>query len=153
MRRTSVLACFIFAIGCGSGQDQEAPETGMQETAAPAATSLADFAGTWAMRAMTQAGDSVLIEYEMTATAGTEGWTVTFPERDPLPAHIMEAVGDSVVLHVGPYPSALRDDVSVTTMTVTRIVNGRMVGYFTATYDTEGPDTVLNGLQEGERIR
>jgi hypothetical protein len=58
-----------------------------------------------------------------------------------------------VVLHLGPYPSALRDDVNVSTMTVTHIVDGRMVGYFTATYDTEGPENVLKGLQAGERIR
>jgi hypothetical protein len=125
----------------------------MQEAAAPAATSLADFAGTWSVRAMTEAGDSVLIEYELTATDHAAGWTVTFPERDPIPAHVAEALGDSVVLHLGPYPSALRDDVNVSTMTVTRIVDGRMVGYFTATYNAEGSDNVLNGIQQGERSR
>ena len=153
MRRLAVLGFLIAAAGCGSGQDQEAPETEMQEAAAPAGNPLADFAGTWAMQAMTESGDSVLIEYEMTAMAGTEGWTVTFPDRDPIPAHIMDAQGDSVVIHLGPYPSALRDDVSVTTLTVSRIVDGRMVGYFTATYDTEGEDSVLKGRQQGERVR
>jgi len=28
-----------------------------------------------------------------------------------------------------------------------------MVGYFTATYDTEGEDSVLKGRQQGERVR
>ena len=102
---------------------------------------------------MTETGDSVLVTYEMTAMAGTEGWTVTFPDRDPIPAHIMEAAGDSVVIHMGPYPSALRDDVMVSTVTVSKIVDGRMMGYFTATYDTDGEDSVLHGLQDGERIR
>jgi hypothetical protein len=120
---------------------------------APTPTSLADFAGTWSMRALTEAGDSVLVEYEMVATDGTEGWTITFPDREPIPARIAEAVGDSVVIEVGPYASALRDDVQVSTVTVSRLENGRMVGYFTATYDTEGEDQILNGLQEGERIR
>jgi hypothetical protein len=87
----------------------------------------------------------------MVATDGTDGWTVTFPDREPIPAHIVEAAGDSVVIHLGPYASALRDDVMVTTMTVARIVDGRMVGYFTANYDMEGPDNVLQGIQEGER--
>ncbi len=151
MRRTAVLSCLALAVGCGPGQDQATPEAPMPD--APAPTSLADFAGTWSMQAMTEAGDSVLITYEMTATASTEGWTVTFPGRDPIPAHIMEAVGDSVVIHLGPYPSALRDDVSVSTVTISRIVDGRMVGHFTATYDMEGPDNVLNGMQQGERIR
>ncbi len=153
MRRIAVLGCLFVAVGCGPGQDQATPEAEMPAAVAPAATSLADFAGTWSMRALTEAGDSVLIEYEMTATSGTEGWTVTFPDRDPIPAHVMEAVGDSVVLHLGPYPSALRDDVSVTTVTVTRIVDGRMMGYFTATYDAEGENSVLRGLQDGDRIR
>jgi hypothetical protein len=153
MRRIAVLGCLIAAAGCGYGQDQEAPATEMSEAEAPAASPLADFAGTWNMRALTEAGDSVLVEYEMVATDGTEGWTVTFPDREPIPAHIHEAAGDSVVIHLGPYPSALRDAVDVSTVTVSRIVNSRMVGYFTATYDTEGEDQILNGLQEGERIR
>jgi hypothetical protein len=125
----------------------------MSEPEAPAANPLADFAGTWAMRALTEAGDSVLIAYEMVATSSRDGWTVTFPGRDPIPAEIAEAAGDSVVIHLGPYPSALREDVQVSTVTVSRIEGGRMVGYFTATYDMEGPENVLNGIQQGERIR
>jgi hypothetical protein len=35
---------------------------------------------------------------------------------------------------------------------VSRIVDGRMVGYFTATYESEGEDSILKGRQEGERI-
>ena len=153
MRRIAALGCLIVAVGCAPTENQETPEAGMPEAAAPPATSLADFAGTWSMRALNVAGDSVLIAYEMTATAGTEGWTVTFPDREPIPAHIMEAAGDSVVIHLGPYPSALRDEVMVSTVTVSRIVDGRMMGYFTATYDTDGEDSVLQGLQDGERIR
>ena len=152
MRRILVLVCLISVVGCGSGQDQEAPEAEMQEAAMPAANPLADFAGTWAMRAMTEEGDSTLIEYEMTATSDTEGWTVTFPDRDPSPAQITEAQGDSVVIYLGPYPSALREDVSVSTVTVSRVVDGRMMGYFTATYETDGEDSVLKGRQEGERV-
>jgi hypothetical protein len=117
-----------------------------------AAVSLADFAGTWAVRATDELGENVLVEYEMTATDGTEGWTLTFPDREPIPAQIVEAAGDSVVIHVGPYASALRENVNVTTVSVARIVEGRMMGYFVATYDTEGPDNVLRGIQEGERI-
>ena len=153
MRRTAVLAALVLTIGCGSGQDQETADTSMQETMAPAATDLSAFAGTWAMQAMNEAGDSVLTTYELTAAANMEGWTVTFPDRDPIPAHIVEAVGDSVVLHVGPYPSALRDDVSVTTMTVSHLMDGKMMGYFTATYDMEGPGNILRGRHSGERIR
>jgi hypothetical protein len=152
MSRTAVLGCLILAVGCAPGQDQEAPEADMPETAAPAATDLSAFAGTWSMQALTEAGDSVLVAYEMVATDGTEGWTITFPDRDPIPAHIVEALGDSVIIHVGPYPSALRDDVMVSTVTVSRIVDGRMTGYFTATYDTEGADQILKGLQQGERM-
>jgi hypothetical protein len=105
------------------------------------------------MRALTEAGDSVLVEYEMTATSTTEGWTITFPDRDPLPAEIVHSAGDSVVIHVGPYASALRDNVQVSTVTVSRILDGNMMGYFTATYQMEGGEDILNGLQQGERIR
>ena len=152
MRRTAVLGILLLAVGCGSGQDQETPEASMPEatmSAAPAPTDLAAFAGTWSMKAMDEAGETELVAYEMTAMEGTDGWTVTFPDQDPISAHIVEAVGDSVVIHMGPYPSAIRDDVMVSTMTVSRIVEGKMMGYFTATYDMEGPDDVLNGIQEG----
>ncbi|NNM07095.1 MAG: hypothetical protein HKO65_18530 [Gemmatimonadetes bacterium] len=105
------------------------------------------------MRAMTEAGDSVLVAYEMTATDGTDGWSITFPDREPIMAHTVEAAGDSVVVHLGPYPSALRDDVMVSTVTVFRMVDGSLAGYFTATYAAEGGDEILNGLQMGERIQ
>ena len=81
MRRTALLGCMILAVGCGPAQDQEVPAAEMSEAPAaemsaadaPAATPLADFAGTWSMRALTEAGDSVLVEYEMEATSTTEG--------------------------------------------------------------------------------
>ncbi len=153
MRRTAVLGFLVLAVGCGSGEDQPAPAAEMSEPEAPAATNLADFAGTWAMQAMTEAGDSVLVEYEMFATDGTDGWSITFPDREPIPANSVEAAGDSVIVHLGPFSSALRDNVMVSTVTVFRIVDGNLTGYFTATYDTEGEDQILNGLQAGQRIR
>lgn len=106
----------------------------------------------WSMQALTEAGDSELVEYEMVATSSMEGWTITFPDRDPVPGHIVEASGDSVVIHVGPYASALRENVQVSTLTVTRIVDGKMMGYFTPTYQMEGGEEILKGLQQGERM-
>ena len=153
MRRTALLGCMILAVGCGPGQDQEAPAAEMPEAEAPAANILDAFAGTWSMQALTEAGDSVLVDYEMVATSSTDGWTITFPDREPIPAHIMEAAGDSVVIHVGPYASALRDNVQVSTVTVSRVMGDQMMGYFTATYQTEGGEEILNGLQQGDRIR
>jgi hypothetical protein len=142
----------ILAVGCGPGQDQEAPAEEVSEAEAPTPNVLDAFAGTWSMQALTESGDSVLIAYEMVATSSTEGWTITFPDRDPLPAHIVEAAGDSVVIHVGPYASALREDVQVSTVTVSRIVDGAMMGHFTATYQMEGGEETLTGLQQGERV-
>ncbi|MFC1661353.1 hypothetical protein ACFL3S_07890 [Gemmatimonadota bacterium] len=151
MRPIAFVGVLLLAAGCSPADEQDAPQTEPQEAEAPAAMSLADFAGTWSMRATDAAGENVLIEYEMEATDGMDGWSVTFPDREPIPAQILEAAGDSVVIHLGPYASALREDVNVTTVTVARIVDGQMVGYFTATYDTEGPDNILHGIQLGER--
>ena len=153
MRRTALLGCMILAVGCGPEQDQEAPAAELSGAEAPATSVLDDFAGTWSMRALTEAGDSMLVGYDMVATASTEGWTITFPDRDPIPAHIVEAAGDSVVIQVGPYPSALRENVQVTTVSVSRIVDGRVMGYFTATYQTEEGQDLLKGLPQGERIQ
>ncbi|NNM06046.1 MAG: hypothetical protein HKO65_13230, partial [Gemmatimonadetes bacterium] len=53
MRRIAVLGALVLAVGCGYGEDQAAPASEMSEAEAPMASALADFAGTWSMRAMT----------------------------------------------------------------------------------------------------
>jgi hypothetical protein len=145
MRRFISLSCALVAAACG-GRERAA------ERAASAATiALADVAGTWTMHAMTPAGDSTLVTSQMVATAGMEGWTFTLPGREPMPMRLLAVDGDSIVTEMGPYSSALRPGVTVTTRTVLRLQNGELVGTFDAHYVTTGADSVLTGRMHGAR--
>jgi len=150
MHRLTVVACLAAFVACAPGDRQEAAET--QETAAPAAMTLADFAGNWSVKATNEAGDSTLLEYQLTATADPAGWTITFPGREPMPIQVM-LDGDSLMLNLGTYPSALRGGVDVTTTSVARMVDGKMTGAFAAHYATTDADSVLHGRMEGTRMQ
>jgi len=148
-RRLGVLVGLAAIAACGGSGESPPP---MDEAAPVAPTiSLADLAGTWAGVAMNEAGDSTLVEFELMATDAMDGWTMTFANRpDPAPGHVTLVDGDSVMVVYGPYSSALREGVMVTTETVIRLVNGMMEGTFVATYDMEG-DNVTHGRIEGTR--
>lgn len=156
MFRTTLLCCLVLAVGCApadSGEDQAATGEDQMDTemAAPG-ISLSDVAGTWTMEAMAADRDTVLVTYQMTATATEDGWTVTFPGRDPIPLRVVAVDGDSIVTEMGPYESALRDGVTVTSVRSVMRLEGDMInGPFTARYDTEGPDSVLQGRGRGTR--
>jgi hypothetical protein len=147
MRRFAVLGCVALALGCSKGDEAPAADT-MAVAPAPM-LNLADVAGTWDMKTMREGSDSVLIAYTMIATGTTEGWTLNFPDRPPVPARVM-ASGDSVIMDAGPYESALRKGVQVTVHTVSRLQGGRLVGNGVAHYST-GTDTVVNLRFEGTR--
>ncbi len=149
MRRLTLICCAVLLVGCAPADEQPAED---MPAAAAATLSLADLAGTWNVAAMTEAGDSTLVEYQMVATGTTEGWTVTFPNRDPIPARVVAVGGDSAIVEIGPYESALRAGVMVTTRSVARLVDGRMVGTFVARYQTTSADSVLHGRHEGTRV-
>ncbi|MDX1675722.1 MAG: hypothetical protein R3314_13085 [Longimicrobiales bacterium] len=148
----SVVAFLFLAGGCAEqepAQEMDADEP-MAEAPAetPAQPSLDAFVGTWNAMAYMESGDTV--PSTIIATADPDGWMVEFPERDPLPMRLLEVSGDSVVSEIGPYESLLRDDVMVTVRSVTRIVDGRMVGTMEAHY--AGADsTVVEGRIEATR--
>ena len=118
-----------------------------------ATISLADVAGVWSMQALPEVGDSVIVTYEMVATDNTEGWTFTFPDREPIPVQVVAVEGDSIIVDTGPYESALREGVMVSTRSVVRLQNGNLTGTFVARYETTEPDSVLRGRQRGTRTQ
>lgn len=131
MNRAGMLVVGLaFLVGCAGSEAGEAAEEAMP----PAGISLADMAGTWSGQAMNAAGDSTLATYEMVATATEEGWQMIFAGMDPIPMRILMVDGDSVVSETGPYSSALREGLEVTTRTVSRLQDGMMMGSFTASY-------------------
>lgn len=119
--------------------------------AAPAPIALADIAGKWAARVMPESGDSTLLSLEMVATGDTSGWMFNFSKRKPVPLRIIAVDGDSIVTEAGPFESMLRKGVQVTSRTVNRLQDGKLVGATTARYATSGPDSVAQLRFEGTR--
>jgi hypothetical protein len=117
--------------------------------AAPA-INLADVAGTWNMKTMAEDSDSALVTYTMTLTGTTDGWTINFPGRDPMPMTATVS-GDSVITTVAPYESMLRKGVQVSTTSVVRLVDGKLVGTTVARYATAGADSVVRLRMEGTK--
>ena len=146
MRRVILLSCTLIAAACGTRE-----KAAEEQPAATPTIALADVAGTWTMHAMNAAGDSTLVTAQMVATATMDGWTYAFAGRDPVPMRVLAVDGDSIVTEMGPYSSALREGVNVTTRSVLRLQNGELVGSFDAHYATSAPDSLLIGRMHGVR--
>jgi len=151
MRSLTVLVAAL-AVACAPAEEQPAEEAeGMAGGMEAATIALADVAGTWTVTTMAESSDSVLITYELNATDTQEGWTSTLPGREPMPVRVVLVDGDSVVAEAGPFESALRPGVMVTTRTVARLEGGMLTGSLVAHYATEGADSVLRGRLSGTR--
>ena len=87
----------------------------------------------------------------MVLTPDKEGWTLNFPNREPIPIRVVAVEGDSVVSEAGPFESVLRKGVQVSTEVVTRLQGGRLVGTVTAHYRVTGADSVAHLAFEGTR--
>ena len=159
MHRIALCCCAVVLASCSKPKEQppaaEAPAAASETPAAPPAPApiaLADLAGKWNMRTMPENSDSTLISWEMVATGDTTGWVSHFPKRKPVAVHVAVG-GDSIVLESGPYESVLRKGVQVTTHTVDRLQDGKLVGTTTAHYKTSGPDSVRQLRVEGTRAK
>jgi hypothetical protein len=158
MRHVAVLCCAAILVGCAKSEDRAADDRGAMDTAAaapetPAASatiSLADVAGKWKVRTTDEAGGNV-VETELVATADTSGWTMTGPNRKPIPVRITEVAGDSIVAEAGPFESFILKGVQVTTRAVYRLQGDRLVGTTEARYAMGGRDSVAHRPTEGTR--
>ena len=152
MRRFVVACCAVVLVSCAKKDDTPAADTTAMAPPAPAPISLADAAGKWSVNVMPQTGDSVLLTYELNATADTTGWTITFPGRRPQSVRVVAVGGDSIVSEMGPYESALRRGVQVSTRSVNRLEGGKLMGRTTATYASNAPDSIVQLRSEGTRM-
>ena len=151
MRRILLSLALVGLVGCEKKDTPPAADSSAMMAPPPAATiNLASVAGNWNMQTMPADRDTVLLTYVLTATADTAGWTLTFPGRAPIPIRILHVAGDSVVSEAGPYESALRPGVQVTTRTVNRMDGANLVGSTEARYSS-GPDTLLMLRSRGTR--
>jgi hypothetical protein len=154
MRRLALCCCALLLASCSKSKDQPAEDAMADAGAAPPATTsiaLTDVAGTWNVRLMPEAGDSTLRTYEMVATADTAGWEIHFPDRPPVPVRVLAVDGDSVVTEAGPFESIVRKGLQVTSRSVNRLQDGKLVSVITAHYQTKGPDSVRTFRSEATR--
>lgn len=149
MRFFVTLCCAAVVAGCNKPDAPPAQDT--TAVAAPAPISLADVAGKWVIRTMAENSDSVLVTSEMTATADTSGWMTMIPGRPAMSTRVVEVAGDSITTEFGPFESVLRAGVQVTTRSVMRLRDGKLVGYLTAHYATTGADSVARLRLEATR--
>lgn len=144
MRILGIAVAVVALAACSKKDEAPAVDTTAVVTpAAPAAATLADFAGVWDVDVKNETGDSVLTKNVLTATADTTGWTMQFPPRtDLVPVRVVSIAGDSVVTQSASYPSSLRKGVKVFVDGVYRLEGGKLIGKATAHYDVKTADSV-----------
>ena len=151
MRFFVSLCCAAVVAGCSKPDAPPAQDTTAVAAPAPAPISLAEVAGKWTIRTMAENSDSVLVTSEMTATADTSGWMTMIPGRPAMATRVIEVAGDSITTEFGPFESVLRPGVQVTTRSVMRLRDGKLVGYLMARYATTGADSVARLRLEATR--
>jgi hypothetical protein len=151
MRFFVSLCCAAVVAGCSKPDAPPAQDTTAVAAPAPAPISLAEVAGKWTVRTMAENSDSVLVTSEMTATADTSGWMTMIPGRPAMATRVIEVAGDSVTTEFGPFNSVLRPGTQVTTRSVMRLRDGKLVGYLIAHYVTAGADSVARLRLEATR--
>jgi len=151
MRFFVSLCCVAVVAGCSKPDAPPAQDTTAVAPAAPAPITLADVAGRWVIKTMAENNDSVLVTSEMTATADTSGWVTTIPGRPAMPTRVLEVAGDSISIEFGPFNSVLRPGTQVTTRSVMRLRDGKLVGHLMARYATTGADSVARLRLEATR--
>ena len=155
MRSLSVcLLAVLVACAREEPADSAAAMDSTPMSPAGTAPSLESYAGTWNMRTMGMASDSVLLNFTMTATNDTTGWSYTFPSSPtPVPIRILSVESGGVMLEAGPYRSNLRPGAMVTTRGNVRMDGDTLRGEVVANY-TGGPgDSVVNLRTVGTRAR
>jgi len=151
----TIACCTAVLTGCAKTDNAAETDTAAASAtgampAEPAPISLADVAGKWDVRSTPESGDTSTTTYVLTATGTTSGWTITRPNRQPIPVRITTA-GDSIISEAGPFESVRRRGVQVNTNDVFRLQGGNLVGTTVAHYMTTGPDSVLRLRLEGTR--
>ena len=113
------------------------------------ALSYTQLSGRWSMRAVPVTGDTTPTTFVLTATSRPKGWTVTFPNRKPIPARVVKLDADSVVIETGPYESVQRSGVMTKTRDVYRLIGDDLIGTSVSHYATTSRDSVVRFRVEG----
>lgn len=149
MQRLIPLFAALFLLGCAEEATEEATDEAADTTAVVEGISLADLAGTWNMRTTsTDPADTLVNEYQIVVDEA--GWTMLFPDRDPVSATAV-VDGDNVVTDSEPFESVRNPGTMVTTHTVFHMEGDRLVGDVTATWQTAAGDSTGQLRTEGTR--
>lgn len=151
MKRMLATACVVL-LACADGAEEGTmieEDTLAMEEPATETIALADVAGTWNLAVTTEQGDSVP-GLQLVASADPSGWTMVYPDRDPIPVTV-QASGDSIVTDAGPYASLIREGVQVSTHMVYRVEGDRLTGSGIARYETAESDSVVSITVVGTR--
>ena len=146
MSRAALLLVLPIVFGC-TKKDGPAADTSAMAPAAPAAAvtpAAMNVAGKWTVVVMPAAKDTTVLTYTLDATNEKAGWKMTLPGRQAMDIRILSMDGDSIVSENGPYSSALRKGVMVTTHSTMHMEGEKLVGTTIAHYATKGADSVLN---------
>ncbi|MCA1789012.1 MAG: hypothetical protein LC667_03890 [Thioalkalivibrio sp.] len=146
MRTMSSLIILLVMSACGAGEEEMPAAEETAVTPAPAVVGSA-FHGTWEGQAMLEGTPDPI---PVTMQGGSNGWTMTLPDRDPIPLTVSMSA-DSLVLASEPYESILQDGVTVRTRSAVVLQNGRMAGSLTATYAAPEGERVVSGTMEASR--
>jgi hypothetical protein len=144
-----MLLAIPFLIACTSKEAPPADTAALAVT--PDASAAPNYAGNWTVQVMPAEKDSVLLTYDLVTTADRSGWKMTLPGREVMEPRVVHMDNDSVVVENGPYSSALRKNVMVTTRSVMRMEGDKLTGTTIARYDTKGADSVVNLRTVGTR--
>lgn len=152
MRRVFLFCAASVLAGCAKTENPPpADSAAAMAPPAPTPIALADVAGKWDVKGTREGSDSTIITYVFTATADTTGWSITFPNRKPVPVRVVAVSGDSINIEAGPFDSALRKGLKVRSSAALRLQDGKLVGMTTARYVTTKADSVLLLHTEGTR--
>ena len=141
MSRVALLLVLPLFLACSKKEEPAADTAAVAAEPAPALAPVS-YAGAWTVTVMPEANDSVLLTYKLETTADKTGWKLTLPGRAAMEPRVISMDNDSVVVENGPYSSALKKNVQVTTHSAMHMEGDKLVGTTIAHYSTKGPDSV-----------
>lgn len=146
MRAAALVLSFALLTACAP--KDEAPAADQAAVQAPAAPTVADFAGNYQVTAII---GTDTVPSTMALTADGAGSTISLPGR-PNVALTLSMSGDSLVSQSAEYESVLRKGTMVTTRTaVAKAADGSLAGTVTATYKATGGEQVATGSITGTK--
>lgn len=151
--RSIVLGGALVLLAACAGEREPAADTAAAGMDTASTTTPAMMAGRWNMETRAAGGtDTIVTRYVLTTTADTTGWSMQFEGRDDvIPVRVVMMEGDSVITEAGPYGSARRPGMQVSTRASWRMTGDRLAGTTRATYTTASGDSVVTFQSEGTR--